>query len=241
MEIIPAIDLIDGKCVRLSEGDYSRKTIYQEDPLEVALRLQGSGIRRLHLVDLDGAGGMSLRNLPVLTRIAAKTSLVIDFGGGIKTTQSVRRVLQAGAEMVNVGSVLVKDPELFAQWITEFGPGKFLPGADVQDKKVRIHGWKENTGLDLIPFIGNLMDQGMGTIFCTDISKDGMMEGPSLDLYREILEYYPFLHLVASGGVSSLADLVALKEAGCAGAIVGKALYEGKITVDQLEKFVIES
>ena len=224
MEIIPAIDLIDGKCVRLSEGDYSRKTIYQEDPLEVALRLQGSGIRRLHLVDLDGAGGMSLRNLPVLTRIAAKTSLVIDFGGGIKTTQSVRRVLQAGAEMVNVGSVLVKDPELFAQWITAFGPGKFLPGADVQDKKVRIHGWKENTGLDLIPFIGNLMDQGMGTIFCTDISKDGMMEGPSLDLYREILEYYPFLHLVASGGVSSLADLVALKEAGCAGAIVGKAL-----------------
>lgn len=241
MEIIPAIDIIDGKCVRLSAGDYSRKTIYQEDPLEMALKFEAVGIKRLHMVDLDGAGGKSLKNLPILEKIAGRTSLILDFGGGIKTSPAVQAVLDAGAAMVNVGSVIVKDPGLFSVWISDFGPGKFLPGADVLDKMVKIHGWKEDTGIHLMGFLSGLIAQGFNEIFCTDISRDGMMQGPSISLYKEILENYPQLHLIASGGVSRIEDLYDLRNTGCKGAIVGKSIYEGKISTEELVEFIKEN
>ncbi len=238
MDLIPAIDLIDGKCVRLSKGDYSKKIVYSNYPVEVAKSFEGSGIKRLHIVDLDGAGGKSFSNLKTLENIAIQTSLVIDFGGGLKSTDNVFAVFNAGASMINVGSVIVKDPELFAQWILNFGPEKFLPGADVLDKKIKIHGWKEETGIDVFDFIQNLITLGLETIFCTDISKDGMLMGPSVDLYKDILLQFPSLKLIASGGVSSYDDLLVLNEAGCDGAIIGKAFYEEKITLKQMEIFL---
>lgn len=238
MDLIPAIDLIDGKCVRLSKGDYTKKIIYSNYPLDIAKSFEGSGITRLHVVDLDGASGNGVTNFKTLEAIAGKTNLIIDFGGGIKTTDNVVSVFDAGASMINVGSVIVKEPDLFAKWILTFGPAKFLPGADVLDKKIKIHGWKEETGIDIFDFIKDLTEQHIETIFCTDISKDGMLMGPSLDLYKEIISRFPNLNLVASGGVSSYDDLILLKEAGCNGAIVGKAFYEEKITLKQMENFI---
>ncbi len=238
MDLIPAIDLIDGKCVRLSKGDYSKKTIYSNYPVDVAKSFEGSGIKRLHIVDLDGAAGNGLSNLKTLEKIAGKTGLIIDFGGGIKSTENVSSVFNAGASMINVGSVIVKDPELFSKWILKFGPQKFLPGADVLDKKIKIHGWKEETGIVIFDFIKELMALEVKTIFCTDISKDGMLEGPSVELYKEILKQFPLLKLIASGGVSSYDDLILLKDTGCDGAIIGKAFYEERITLRQLEKFI---
>ncbi len=238
MDLIPAIDLIDGKCVRLSKGDYSKKITYSNYPLDVAKTFEGSGIKRLHIVDLDGAAGNESNNFKTLEKIAGKTNLLIDFGGGIKTTDNVKSVFNAGAAMINVGSVIVKDPDLFGQWITGFGAKTFLPGADVLDKKIKIHGWKEETGIDVFDFIKGLLDQDLKTVFCTDISKDGMLMGPSTELYKEILMRFPSLRLIASGGVSSFDDLFILKEAGCDGAIVGKAFYEEKITLKQMESFI---
>jgi len=238
MEIIPAIDIIDGKCVRLSKGDFDKKIIYNDDPLEVAKSFEAIGITRLHIVDLDGAKGKSLQNIKALEEVSKNTSLVIDFGGGIKKTDDLKQVFNAGAAMVSVGSVTVKDPELFSQWINDFGADKFLPGADVLDQKIKIHGWKEETGIDIFDFISSIMAKGIDRIFCTDISKDGMLQGPATGLYKEILMKFPSLKLIASGGISCYDDLVALKEAGCYGAIVGKAIYEEKISFKQIETFI---
>ena len=238
MELIPAIDIIDGKCVRLTKGDFTKKTIYNNNPLDVAKGFEGTGLKRLHIVDLDGANGQGLKNLKTLENISAHTSLSIDFGGGLKTTEDVKAVFNAGASMVSVGSVTVKYPDLFSQWIIDFGPEKFLPGADVLDKKIKIHGWKEDTGIDIFDFIESLIKLNIKKIFCTDISKDGMMQGPSVELYKEILKRFPELHLIASGGISCYEDLFTLKEAGCKGAIIGKAFYEGKITMLQIDNFL---
>ncbi len=238
MDLIPAIDLIDGKCVRLSKGDYSKKIIYSNYPLDVAKGFEGSGIKRLHVVDLDGAADEGSNNFKTLETIAGKTKLVIDFGGGLKSTDNVSSVFNAGASIVNVGSVVVKDPDLFAQWIVKFGAEKFLPGADVLDRKIKIHGWKEETGIDLFDFIKGLIALKLETIFCTDISKDGMLMGPSIELYKDILIQFSSIKLIASGGVSTYDDLVLLKDTGCEGAIIGKAFYEERITLKQMENFI---
>jgi phosphoribosylformimino-5-aminoimidazole carboxamide ribotide isomerase len=238
MEIIPAIDIIDGKCVRLTKGDFETKTIYYDDPLEAAKFFEGVGIKRLHIVDLDGANRQPLKNLKTLENIANHTTLVIDFGGGLKNTQDIISVFNAGAAMVSLGSVIVKNPELFSQWINDFGPEKFLPGADVLHKKIKIHGWTEETEIAVFDFVKDMIARGINQVFCTDISKDGMMEGPATQLYKEILLMFPSLNLIASGGISCYEDLLILKDAGCTGAIVGKAIYEEKITMKQIEEFI---
>jgi phosphoribosylformimino-5-aminoimidazole carboxamide ribotide isomerase len=238
MEIIPAIDIMDGKCVRLTRGDFKKKIIYHNDPLEVAKSFEGVGISRLHLVDLDGAESQSPKNLKTLETISGKTALVTDFGGGLKTTGDVQSTFNAGAAMVNVGSVIIKSPGLFSEWINGFGAEKFLPGADVLDKKIKIHGWKEETGIDVFDLISELISKGINRIFCTDISKDGMMQGPSVDLYKEILVKFPTLKLIASGGVSCFDDLLTMQQTGCDGAIVGKAIYEKRITLKQIADFI---
>ena len=234
MEIIPAIDIIDGKCVRLAKGDFKQKIIYNDDPLAVAKEFETAGINRLHIVDLDGANGESLKNVTELERIAAPTHMIIDFGGELKRREHLKAVFNAGAAMVSLGSIIIKDPMLFEQWLVEFGAEKFLPGADVLDKKIRIHGWTEDTGVELTDFIRKMVSNGVNQLFCTDISKDGMMAGPATKLYGEILTEFPGLKLIASGGISCLEDLFLLKETGCSGAIVGKAIYEGKISMKQL-------
>ncbi len=238
MELIPAIDIMDSKCVRLSKGDFTKKTIYSDNPLEIAQGFEAAGIKRLHIVDLDGANGKSLANIAVLKNIAGHTNLTIDFGGGLKTTEAIKEVFNAGASMISLGSVIIKSPELFAQWIVEFGPDKFLPGADVLDRKIKIHGWKEHTGVNIFDFIENLIQLNIDKIFCTDISKDGMMQGPSLDLYKEIIKQFPSLQLIASGGISCYEDLFTLRNLGCHGAIIGKAFYEGKISLQQIKDFI---
>jgi phosphoribosylformimino-5-aminoimidazole carboxamide ribotide isomerase len=236
MEIIPAIDIIDGKCVRLTHGDYSQKKIYNEYPLEVALEFEDAGLSRLHLVDLDGAKAGSVKNWKVLENLAGKTSLVIDFGGGIKTENDVRIVLNSGASLATVGSMAVKEPETFQNWINIFSAKKFFVGADVKGEKITISGWTENTDLDVFDFIQQQMDQGIKNVFCTDVSKDGALEGPSVELYRDIVQKFPSLHFVASGGVSSMDDIAQLQEAGCSGVIIGKAIYEGRILLSELKK-----
>ncbi|MEO8822079.1 MAG: 1-(5-phosphoribosyl)-5-[(5-phosphoribosylamino)methylideneamino]imidazole-4-carboxamide isomerase [Ginsengibacter sp.] len=238
MEIIPAIDIIDGKCVRLSKGDFDQKVIYNNDPLEVAKSFEAIGIHRLHIVDLDGAKGKPLSNIKSLERISANTNLEIDFGGGIKKTEDLELVFNAGAAMVSVGSVAVKDPGLFDNWIKDFGAHKFLPGADVLNKTIKIHGWKEDTGIDILDFIDSLIKKGINQVFCTDISKDGMLQGPATELYKETVERFPSLKLIASGGISCYDDLLVLQETGCSGAIVGKAIYEERISLKQLEDYL---
>jgi phosphoribosylformimino-5-aminoimidazole carboxamide ribotide isomerase len=238
MELIPAVDIIDGKCVRLTKGDFTKKIVYDDNPVNVAKSFEASGLKRLHIVDLDGAGGEGLKNLPTLENISRHTGLTIDFGGGIKSTGDVEAVFNAGASMISIGSVIVKNPDLFHQWLIDYGPLRFLPGADVFEKKIKIHGWKENTGIDIFDFIEGLMKWNIDKIFCTDISKDGMMQGPSTELYKEILKRFPSLHLIASGGISCYEDLLVLQEAGCKGAIIGKAFYEGKITMKQIDNFL---
>jgi phosphoribosylformimino-5-aminoimidazole carboxamide ribotide isomerase len=238
MELVPAIDIIDGKCVRLSKGDFNKKIVYNDDPVSVAKEFESAGIKRLHIVDLDGAAGKSLENIDVLVSIAESTSLVIDFGGGLKTTEDIKTVFNAGASMVSVGSIIVKNYDLFSKWIMDFGAEKFLPGADVLDKKIRVHGWKEDSGIGIFNFIQSLLHLHVENIFCTDIARDGMMQGPSTDLYKEIIKEFPTLNLIASGGVSCYEDLFKLQDAGCTGAIIGKAFYEGKITMQQIELFL---
>jgi phosphoribosylformimino-5-aminoimidazole carboxamide ribotide isomerase len=235
MEIIPAIDIIDGKCVRLTQGDYAQKKIYNEDPLEVAKEFEDAGLRRLHLVDLDGAREGTVRNWKVLERIAGKTSLDIDFGGGIKKTDDLEIVFHSGARLATIGSMAVKHPEVMRDWMEQYGAEKFLLGADVKGEKIAVGGWLETTDLNIFDFIGGYVKTGIQQVFCTDVSKDGLLGGPSLDLYREILRQFPDLHFIASGGVSSMKDLEQLKEIGCTGAIVGKAIYEGRISVHELK------
>lgn len=238
MEIIPAIDLIDGKCVRLTQGDYSKKTIYNESPLEVAKQFESIGIKRLHLVDLDGAKKGEVVNLKVLETISSNTDLIIDFGGGIKAEESLVNVFNAGANLATIGSLAVKEPELFFDWIEKYGPGKIMLGADVNNDKIAIGGWLKTTDINVIDFIKINYLKGIKNVFCTDISKDGMLQGPSLDLYMKIMREIQGLKLVASGGVSGIEDIKALEKIGCGGVIVGKAIYEGRITIRELKEFI---
>jgi phosphoribosylformimino-5-aminoimidazole carboxamide ribotide isomerase len=237
MQIIPAIDIIDGKCVRLTQGDYGQKTIYNENPLEVAKEFEAAGLNRLHLVDLDGAKAGAVKNWKVLETIAANTSLVIDFGGGIKKEEDVKIVFSSGAALATIGSLAVKNEMLFIEWLQKFGAHKFLLGADVKEEKIAVGGWLETTDLDIYDFIGKYFAEGIQQLFCTDVSKDGKLEGPSIELYTKIITQFPQLHFIASGGVSSVADLEELEKIGCAGAIVGKAIYENRITLNELKKF----
>lgn len=238
IEIIPAIDLIDGKCVRLSQGDYQQKTIYNENPLEVAKMFADAGIRRLHLVDLDGAKAHHIVNHKVLETIASRTNLIIDFGGGLKSDDDLRIAFECGASMVTGGSIAVKNPEVFASWIEKFGGEKIILGADVKDEKIAVGGWIETTDLELIPFIQNYMGKGISKVICTDISKDGMLSGPATDLYKKMLEQEPTMYLIASGGVSSIRDIEMLIENKVPAVITGKAIYEGRIKLPELAKYL---
>lgn len=240
MDIIPAIDLIDGKCVRLTQGDYDKKTIYNENPLEVAKQFEDIGIKRLHLVDLDGAKKGEVVNIKVLETIASNTDLIIDFGGGIKSEDSLLNVFNAGANLATIGSLAVKEPELFFDWIEKYGPGKIMLGADVNNEKIAISGWINTTDINVYDFIKINFHKGIKNVFCTDISKDGMLQGPSLDLYMKIMKEVPGLKIIASGGVSNINDICALKKIGCGGAIIGKAIYEGRITIDELRIWINE-
>jgi len=241
MEIIPAIDLINGKCVRLTEGDYTRKTEYALSPLEIAKQYQDHGIKRLHLVDLDGAKQGKVVNWQIAEQLALNTDLVIDFGGGVKTCAEVERIIDLGIEYVVVGSVAAKQPELFAEWIVRFGPNRFMLGADVRNEMIMVSGWLEKSSLSLMPFLETQIKQGISNVFCTDISKDGKLEGPAVDLYRKIKLAFPVLNLIASGGVSSMDDIHALVKAGCNGVIIGKAIYEGRISIQDLEAYINEN
>lgn len=233
--IIPAIDLIDGKCVRLSQGDYAQKKVYNEHPLEVAKQFEAAGIKRLHLVDLDGAKVGSVQNWKVLETLASQTKLVIDFGGGVKSKEDVQGVLNAGAALVTIGSLAVKRREYFLNLVAEFGAEKFFIGADVNQEKLAVHGWLEQTEVLVYDFINALRSVGLTQFFCTDIAKDGMMQGPSTELYQNILQQCEGISLTASGGVSKTDDLIELKQAGLSGAIVGKAIYEGTIDLMTLQ------
>jgi phosphoribosylformimino-5-aminoimidazole carboxamide ribotide isomerase len=237
MTIIPAIDIIDGKCVRLTQGDYGQKTIYNENPLEVAKEFEAAGLQRLHLVDLDGAKAGAVQNWKVLQSIATNTSLVIDFGGGIKKEEDLAIVFNSGAALATIGSLAVKNEVVFVEWIQKYGANKFLLGADVKDEKIAISGWLETTDIEIYDFIEKYMAHGVTQIFCTDVSKDGKLEGPSTQLYQRIIKRFPGLYFIASGGVSSITDLEDLKSVGCAGAIVGKAIYENRISITELTEF----
>ena len=234
MQIIPAIDIIDGKCVRLTQGDYGQKTIYNENPLEVAKAFEAAGLQRLHLVDLDGAKAGAVQNWKVLETIASRTSLVIDFGGGIKKEEDLTLVFNAGTALATIGSLAVKNETLFMEWIKKYGADKFLLGADVKEEKIAVAGWLETTDVDVYSFLEKYTGYGIRNIFCTDVSKDGKLEGPSTDMYRTIIRKFPSLHFIASGGVSNTEDLHTLQQIGCAGAIVGKAFYEGRISLSEL-------
>lgn len=238
IEIIPAIDMIEGKCVRLTQGDYATRKVYNEDPLEVAKAFEDAGIRRLHVVDLDGAKAGHIVNYRVLEKLAGHTSLIIDFGGGLKQTKDVEIAFDCGAQMVTGGSIAVKDPETFTAWIARFGSERIILGADAKNRRIAISGWEEATDAELLPFIQKYREQGIEKVICTDISRDGMLEGPAVDLYQEILEAVPEIYLIASGGVSSIADIEKLAEANVPAVIFGKALYEGRITLKELERFV---
>lgn len=237
IDIIPAIDVIDGKCVRLSKGDYNQKKIYAEDPLEVAIMMQDAGCKRLHLVDLDGAKSNHIVNYKVLERIATKTNLIIDFGGGLKSDDDLRIAFDCGASMITGGSIAVTQPETFKSWIDAYGSEKIILGADARDGKISTSGWTNDSNHDIIPFIINYMNQGITQVISTDINVDGMLSGPSINLYKEILDVMPELYLIASGGVSSMADIEALEQAEVPAVIVGKAIYEERISLKELEKF----
>ena len=231
IEIIPAVDVIEGKCVRLTQGDFSQKKIYSANPLETARDFEDKGIKRLHIVDLDGAKNGKVTNLSVLEQIAAGTNLTIDFGGGIKTDEDISSVFNAGAQIATIGSVAVKEPEKFFGWLEKYGGGKILLGADVKDGKIAINGWQTTTELEILPFLKKYHAGGVTDVFVTDISKDGLLEGAAVDLYAEILKTIPRLNLIASGGVSSTKDITELEKLGCAGVIIGKAIYEGRIKI----------
>ena len=236
MEIIPAIDIIEGKCVRLTQGDYSQKKIYNENPLEVAKEFEDAGLKRLHLVDLDGAKEGKVRNWKVLETLAGKTSLIIDFGGGVKTEKDVEIIFDSGASFATVGSMAVKEEETFIQWLKKYGADKFLLGADVKDEKIAVHGWQETTDIWIYDFVQKYMEHDVNQIFCTDVAKDGALEGPSIELYKNIIEKFPGLHFIASGGVSSIDDVYQLQDINCKGVIIGKAIYEGRIKLSELKK-----
>jgi phosphoribosylformimino-5-aminoimidazole carboxamide ribotide isomerase len=238
MRLIPAIDIIDGKCVRLSKGDYDTKKIYNENPLEVAKSFEAHGIQYLHLVDLDGAKSSRIVNYKVLEQIATKTSLKIDFGGGLKSDADLKIAFESGANQITGGSIAIKQPEVFKSWIQQYGTDKIILGADAMNEKIAISGWLEESNEDVIPFIQNYQKEGIQYVICTDISKDGMLEGPSFELYQRILEQTKDVKLIASGGISTFDELPKLAELGCEGTIIGKAIYEGRITLKQLENYI---
>ncbi|MBR0502605.1 MAG: 1-(5-phosphoribosyl)-5-[Paludibacteraceae bacterium] len=238
IEIIPAIDIIEGKCVRLSQGDYAQKKVYNENPLEVAKEFESAGIRRLHLVDLDGAKAKHIVNYKVLESIATHTDLTIDFGGGLKSDEDLRIAFESGAKMVTGGSIAVKEPDTFLSWLDKFGAERIILGADVKEEKIAVGGWIESTTLDLLPFVKDFVERGIDKVICTDISKDGMLKGPSIDLYKRMLAEIPSLYLIASGGVSSMKDIEELNEAKVPAVITGKAIYEGRIKMEEIVSFL---
>jgi len=235
MRIIPAIDIIEGKCVRLTKGDYKTKKIYDENPLEVAKRFEAAGIEYLHLVDLDGAKAKHIVNYKILELIASKTTLKIDFGGGLKSDEDLHIAFNSGAKQITGGSIAVKEAKQFESWLSKYGGTKIILGADAHNNKIAVSGWQEESELEVLPFIKSYVKKGVQYVICTDIAKDGMLEGPSFDLYKSILSESKGIKLVASGGITSLDDLNALEDLGCEGAIIGKALYEGYIQLSDLE------
>ena len=234
IELIPAIDIIDGQCVRLTKGDYDQKTVYRDSPAQVAREFEELGFRRLHVVDLDGAKSKHIVNSEVLRQITTETRLTVDFGGGIKTDDDIEKAFAAGASMVTVGSIAVTQPELFIGWLNKYGADRMILGADVRNGKISINGWKEDSTEDLLPFLKKYIDHGVKTVLCTEISKDGTLQGPAIELYKQVMAEYPQLHLIASGGVSSIADIKALDAAGIPAVVFGKAIYEGKINLKEL-------
>lgn len=236
--IIPAIDLIDAKCVRLSQGDYNQKTVYNENPLEVAKMFEDAGIKRLHLVDLDGAKAKHIVNHKVLETIASKTKLVIDFGGGLKSDEDLRIAFESGARMVTGGSIAVKDRETFLHWIETYGAEKIILGADAKDKMIAVSGWQEVSELPILDFIESYTSRGIQKVISTDIARDGMLTGPSIDLYKEIMAKFPTLELIASGGIATMKDIYELDEMGVPGVITGKAIYENRISLEEISRFI---
>lgn len=240
MRIIPAIDIIEGKCVRLSKGDYSTKKVYNENPLEMAKEFEAHGIEYLHLVDLDGAKASHIVNHKVLEEIATKTNLKIDFGGGLKTDEDLRIAFESGAGQITGGSIAVKQPQIFKEWLVKFGPSKIILGADANNEKIAISGWQEESDEELIPFVKSYMKDGVSYVICTDIAKDGMLQGPSFDLYQKMLKELLNVKLIASGGISKFEELPKLAALGCEGTIIGKAIYEHKISLKQLEEYILK-
>ena len=238
IEIIPAIDIIDGKCVRLSQGDYLQKTVYADNPLEIAKMFEDAGLRRLHVVDLDGAKAQHIVNYRVLEQICGKTNLIVDFGGGLKSDDDLQIAFNSGAAMVTGGSIAVKNPDIFINWINKYGNEKIILGADVKDEKIAVTGWKENTNTELLEFVKDYQKIGVKKIICTDIHKDGMLGGASVELYKKILQHFPEIYLIASGGIGSILDIEALEKANIPAVIVGKAIYENKINLRDLIKFI---
>ena len=241
MRIIPAIDIIDGKCVRLTKGDYNTKKVYNENPLEIAKAFEGSGIQYLHVVDLDGAKASSIVNYKTLEQLATKTNLKIDFGGGLKSDEDLKIAFESGANQITGGSIAVKKPDIFENWIQSYGSDKIILGADCKNEKIAVSGWLEESDLDVIPFISKYQSKGIDYVICTDISKDGMLEGPSFDLYKRILSKVPSIKLIASGGISKFDELPKLAEMGCEGVIIGKAIYENRISLKELENFILNT
>ena len=241
MRIIPAIDIIEGKCVRLSKGDYNTKIIYNENPLEVAKMFEAHGVKYLHLVDLDGAKSSRIVNHKILDQIASKTKLKIDFGGGLKSDADLKIAFESGANQITGGSIAVKNREIFEKWIADYGSDKIILGADATNEKVAVSGWLEDSNEDLIPFIKSYQNKGIQYVICTDIAKDGMLEGPSFDLYVKILAEAKGIKLIASGGISTFDELPKLAEMGCEGTIIGKAIYEHKISMKELENFILNN
>lgn len=234
IELIPAIDIINGQCVRLTKGDYDQKTVYRDSPAEVAQEFKSFGFKRLHVVDLDGAKSKHIVNTAVLRQIVLQTHLCVDFGGGIKTDDDIETAFANGAEMVTVGSIAVTNPDLFISWLQIYGADRLILGADVRNGKISINGWKEDSTEDLLPFLKKYIDAGVKNVLCTEISKDGTLQGPAIDLYKRVMQEYPDLHLIASGGVSSIDDIRALDAAGIPAVVFGKAIYEGKIDLHEL-------
>lgn len=234
IELIPAIDIINGQCVRLTKGDYNQKTVYNDSPSLVAHEFEKIGFKRLHVVDLDGAKSKHIVNSQALHQITSETQLQVDFGGGIKTDADIETAFANGAKMVTVGSIAVTNPELFISWMEKYGAEHMILGADVRNGKISINGWKEDSTEDLLPFLQKYIDAGVRNVLCTEISKDGTLQGPAIELYSQVMEAYPQLHLIASGGVSCMADIQALNQAGIPAVVFGKAIYEGKINLKEL-------
>ena len=239
IELVPAIDMIEGKCVRLTQGDYDTQKIYNESPLEVAKQFQEAGVTRLHMVDLDGAKAGHIVNYRMLEKVASHTDLSIDFGGGLKSDDDLHIAFDCGAQMVTGGSIAVKNPDLFLSWITRYGSERIILGADAKEKKIAISSWKEGTAIDLIPFIKDYQSKGISKVICTDIARDGMLQGPAVKLYQEMQQEMPGLYVIASGGVSSMGDIERLEEANIPAVIFGKAIYEGQISLKEIETFIV--